>query len=319
MAKMDCGGVWAVFGVNKSARVISEILGDRLAFFIAYDKDKPIEYKLEKVYAFDDVKESLSDKKVLLGYYDPKVESELRKLLQNVPVKEIHQFGDIAHLDNYGEYDYSVILDIMWEHGLYSEFAYHLDRWKMYASSVFINPINELLHKYHMLEKKNLLDVACGYGLWSRYFSMKGFQVSAIDNVEKNLKILQAVNSKEKLNIFIQESDIRNMESITADSYGVSCCFSTIQVVPNWRKVIHEMLRITSGYIVLIIANLDNEYLKYQYKDVIYTQWDATKDNIIDAMQPKAELVDEIGICDREGATQNSPSVYILVFKKQWK
>lgn len=320
MAEMKRNDVWAVFGISKSARVISEILGDRMAFFIAYDEDKPIEYQPDKVYTFDDVKESLGDKRVLLGYYDPTIEKEMRKLLQNVPVKGIHQFGDIAHLDNYGGggYDYSVILDTMWEQGLYSEFAYHLDRWKMYGSSVFLNPINELLQKYHMLEKKTLLDVACGYGLWSRYFSMKGFQVNAIDNMERNLKVLQAVTVKEKLNICTQESDIRNMESISDGSYGVSCCFSTLQVVPNWRKVIWDMLRITEtgGYIVLIIGNFDNEYFKWQYKDVTYTQWDATKDNIIDAMQPKAELVDEIGICDRKGATPDSPSLYILVFKK---
>lgn len=318
MAEIDHNDVWVVFGINKSARVLSEILGDRLAFFIAYNEDKSIEYQPEKIYTLDDVKESLGDKKILLGYYDPKIENEMRKLLQNVSVKAIHQFGDITHLDHYGEYDYSVILDTIWEQGLYSEFAYHLDRWKMYGSSVFLNPINELLQKYHMLNKKTLLDVACGYGLWSRYFSIKGFQVSAIDNVKKNLEVLRAVNNKEKLNIYVQELDIRNMESISDASYGVSCCFCTVHVVPNWRQAIREMIRITGegGYIVLIIGNFDNEYFKRQYKDVIYTQWDATKDNIVDAMKPEAALVDEIGISDREGATQDSPSLYILVFQK---
>lgn len=243
MTKSNNHNTWVVFGINSSTKVISEILGNRMAFFISYNRDN--NKKTNNTYSLNEVKNLLSDKKILLGYYDPEIELEMRKLLKDINVKEIHSFCDIIWLDEYGEYDYTVILDTIWKQGLYSEFVYHLDKWRNNTRRRLINPINELLQKHHMAEKRRLIDVACGYGFWSRFFCMKGFQVGAIDNDINRIQILRTVNRNENLNMLIQESDIRNMEGIPDDSYGVSCCFSTLHVVPAWRKVIREILRVT--------------------------------------------------------------------------
>lgn len=317
MIMHDVSNIWVVFGINKSKEIISEILGNRIAFFISYDKDNPIYRNANNIYSLDEVKNSLADKKILLGYYDPEIEIDMRELLKDTDAKEIHSFCDIIRLDEYVAYDYTVILDTIWKHGLYKEFEFQLNSWRCFAKPFLISPIDDIFRKHHMVEKKRLIDVACGYGFWSRYFCKKGFQVGAIDNDISRLKVLETINSIEKLDILIQESDIRNMEGILDNSYGVSCCFNTIHVIPNWRKVMPEILRITEaeGYCVLVVTNLDNFRLKYKY--LVHIQWDATRDSIISELKPKARLIDETEVYSRAGDRHNLPSHYILIFQKE--
>lgn len=243
----------------------------------------------------------------------------MRGLLSEIETGPIFRFYELCHIVRCKEYDFSPILEEMWNKKLYSSFMYHIKVWVNYNTRVLINPINEICKKYLEDIGNQCLDVACGYGFWSLFFRNKGFNVWGIDNDPSCMKVYSCIAEKYS-GMRGMNADIRRMCSMPDESMDVLFCANTIHVIPDWRKVISEMVRITrqGGYSILNIADPKHLYMKRLYRDLAVMQWDATRENVITETSSKMELVESLGVYDMACIDwSRMPTHYILVFKKK--
>jgi ubiquinone/menaquinone biosynthesis C-methylase UbiE len=86
---------------------------------------------------------------------------------------------------------------------------------------------------------KQLLEVGCGTGHWSRYFSVKGFEVTGIDISEK---MIETAGKKNIPNCHFQVADGRSL-SFFDNSFDVAAAITTLEFSENSEKIISEMAR----------------------------------------------------------------------------
>ena len=255
---------WVIFGAGEAGIAAFVLLKDKISFFIDNDIEKQ-NYFIGgiPVISLEKAKNKLDGVTVILGTINPLTEEKMRGLLSNINIGSIFSFYELSHIVRCKEYDFSPILEKMWNDKQYSDFLYHIKVWMNYTSKVLLNPINEIYKKYLTGIGKQLLDVACGYGFWSLFFRSKGFEVWGTDNNSCRMKIYHDIG-EEYSAIRGIEADIREMSNISDESMDVSFCANTIHVVPGWRKVISEMIRIIrpEGYVILIIADPTHLYIK---------------------------------------------------------
>ena len=97
------------------------------------------------------------------------------------------------------------------------------------------------------------------------------------------------------------------------DVYDAVFCANTLHVIPDWKNVIAEMVRITKskGFLVFVATNPHSPRIQKDYAGGDILQHDCTLENI-EAMI-HGTLVEQVEI--RQGADE-IPSHYILVFQK---
>lgn len=310
---------WAVFGAGEAGISVFALLKEEISFFIDDDIEKNYFIGGLPVISLQKAKERLEGVPVILGTINPSTEEKMRSLLSNIKTGPIFSFHDLCHIINYEEYDFSLLLEKIWNEKQYSSFMYHIKRWMNYSSKVLIKPINEIYKKYLMGIGNQFADVACGYGFWSLFFQGKGFEVLGIDHDPCCMKVYRAIG-EEHSGMKGMDADIREMSDIPDNSMDVSFCANTIYVVPDWRKVISEMIRITrpGGYMILNIADPKHLYVKRLYRDLPVMQWDATKENVIAEASSKMELVESFGVYEMECIDWcRMPTHYLLVFEKK--
>jgi len=86
---------------------------------------------------------------------------------------------------------------------------------------------------------KQFLEIGCGTGHWSRYFSEKGFEVTGIDISEK---MVETANKKNIPNCHFQVADGQNL-SFFDNSFDVAAAITTLEFSENPEKIISEMAR----------------------------------------------------------------------------
>ena len=86
---------------------------------------------------------------------------------------------------------------------------------------------------------KQLLEIGCGTGHWSKYFSEKEFEVTGIDISEKMIK---TANKKNIPHCRFQVADGRSL-SFFDNSFDVAAAITTLEFSENAESIISEMAR----------------------------------------------------------------------------
>jgi SAM-dependent methyltransferase len=102
-------------------------------------------------------------------------------------------------------------------------------------------------------EGKKLLEVGCGTGHWSRFFSEYGFDVTGLDTSER---MINAALQKNIANVSFLKADARLLP-FANDSFDLTAAITTLEFVRDTDAVLREMIRCTrkSGRILLGVLN----------------------------------------------------------------
>jgi ubiquinone/menaquinone biosynthesis C-methylase UbiE len=143
----------------------------------------------------------------------------------------------------------------------------------------------------HLLQKsyydKNLLEIGCGTGHWSKYFSEKGFKVVGIDTSEEMINI---AGKKNIPNCCFQVADGQNLP-FADNSFDIAASITTLEFVENPGKLLSEMARCVKpkGRLLFGVLNSLSSYNRkrkkkkqslysyahlfslQQFKDILYT------------------------------------------------
>ncbi|MFA6424636.1 MAG: class I SAM-dependent methyltransferase [Phycisphaerae bacterium] len=99
-----------------------------------------------------------------------------------------------------------------------------------------------------------LLEIGCGTGHWSRYFSNKGFDVTGIDISAEMIKIAR---QKQIPNSRFEIADGRNLP-FEDESFDVAAAITVLEFASEPEKIISEMIRcIKKSNSILIIGVLN--------------------------------------------------------------
>ena len=99
-----------------------------------------------------------------------------------------------------------------------------------------------------------LLEVGCGTGHWSKYFSNKGFEVTGIDRSAEMIKI---AGQKHIPNSRFEIADGRNLP-FEDESFDVAAAITALEFTTEPEKIISEMVRcVKKSKGVLIIGVLN--------------------------------------------------------------
>jgi len=100
-----------------------------------------------------------------------------------------------------------------------------------------------------------LLEVGCGTGHWSKFFSSYGFEVTGVDVSEPMIKIAQ---SKNIANASFQIADGHSLP-FNDNSFDVTAAITTLEFVRDAELVLQEMARCTrkpSGQLLIGVLNI---------------------------------------------------------------
>ncbi|MFZ2147496.1 MAG: class I SAM-dependent methyltransferase [Sedimentisphaerales bacterium] len=100
---------------------------------------------------------------------------------------------------------------------------------------------------------KKLLDVGCGTGHWSRFFSEYGFEVTGLDISERMIGIAKSRNIS---NASFQVADGHSLP-FPDETFNATAAITTLEFVRDTDAVLQEMIRCTrkSGRILLGVLN----------------------------------------------------------------
>jgi len=133
-----------------------------------------------------------------------------------------------------------------------------------------IDIIEKNILKQHLikLKTKNIVEIGCGTGHWTKYLSELGFIIDASDVSSKMLN-----KAKEK-NIENAIFSIKNTEqlSYTNNSIENIIAVTSLEFVNDMQKAVNEIYRVLKPNAYFICAGLNlNSYLgKNKFKDDIY-------------------------------------------------
>ena len=90
-------------------------------------------------------------------------------------------------------------------------------------------------------EKKQitLLDIGCGGGLISEPLSQQGIKVTAIDPIEKNIKIAKTQQLKSKSKVNYKKSTLEELDN--KNKFDVITCLEVIEHVDNPEKFLDKL------------------------------------------------------------------------------
>ncbi len=101
---------------------------------------------------------------------------------------------------------------------------------------------------------KKLLEVGCGTGHWSRFFSGYGFEVTGVDVSERMINIARKKNTP---NVWFQVADGHSLP-FEDNSFDVTAAITTLEFVCDAEGVLREMVRCTrrpGGQLLIGVLN----------------------------------------------------------------
>lgn len=118
------------------------------------------------------------------------------------------------------------------------------------------------------LFKGHLLELGCGTGHWTRFFTDQGFLVTAIDNSEAMLAIAR---SKTIQNAFFLKADATSLPFSDAE-FSIIVSVTMLEFVENINKVMDEIDRVLKpgGTLVLGCLSILSELGKNKKNDPVF-------------------------------------------------
>jgi len=143
----------------------------------------------------------------------------------------------------------------------FSRIAEHYDDWYESALGSLYDRLEKKAVDRFLVERRykgKLLEVGCGTGHWSEYFSSKGFEVTGIDISADMIKVAQ------RKNIVNSRFEIADGENIpfAAQSFDIAAAITTLEFTLNPVKMLSEMARCVkkNGGIIVGVLNSLNSY-----------------------------------------------------------
>ena len=107
------------------------------------------------------------------------------------------------------------------------------------------------------VERKKVLDIACGEGYFSRFFATVGAKVTGID-ISSSL-VSEAIEEEKRhpLGVKYIEADAANLSMLKSDSFDLAFCFMALMDIENYEGAISEASRILkmNGRFVAVIEH----------------------------------------------------------------
>ena len=139
-----------------------------------------------------------------------------------------------------------------------SDFGKEIDR---IEKSIIRNYLNEIT-------VKSLVELGCGTGHWTEFFSDLGFSIKAIDISKEMLAFAMAKNIK---NADFQLGDMQNID-FPDESVENIIAITSIEFVVNREKVIREIYRVLKpgGYFICAGLNDYSPFWNDKKEDTVY-------------------------------------------------
>jgi len=122
--------------------------------------------------------------------------------------------------------------------------ANEYDQWYKSAKSRMYDRLEKKAVRRYLppsAKGKKLLEVGCGTGHWSRYFSEYGFEVTGVDISERMIDIAKSKNIP---NALFQVADSHSLP-FADETFDVTAAITTLEFVRDAEAVIREMIRCT--------------------------------------------------------------------------
>jgi ubiquinone/menaquinone biosynthesis C-methylase UbiE len=111
-----------------------------------------------------------------------------------------------------------------------------------------------------------VLDVGCGAGHFYPSLSKidKNISYHGVDVSEHYIKLARSLFAGEK-NFKIGKEDIFNL-SFNNKSYDIVVCYMVLPFIPDWRKAVKELVRVTKKHLFIRLLLSDFTYITQIYK-----------------------------------------------------
>jgi ubiquinone/menaquinone biosynthesis C-methylase UbiE len=120
-----------------------------------------------------------------------------------------------------------------------------------------------------------LLDLACGEGYFSRFFSMVGADVTGVDFSEKQIAAAEKEESKNPLGIRYFIADASKIDFLEPESFDIVICFMALMDIEDYENTIMHASRVlkTEGRFVFIFVHPCFGWSR-RHEGTTYCEWE---------------------------------------------
>lgn len=129
------------------------------------------------------------------------------------------------------------------------------------ANSIEFLTTTLYINKYLKIGMK-ILDIGAGTGAYSIYYAEKGYDVTAVEPVKRNIDIMKSKAASHKLNFDIEEGNALNMRNFADESFDAVLCLGPLYHLDNDKdrlKCIEETKRVCKKDGKIFYAYLSND------------------------------------------------------------
>lgn len=134
------------------------------------------------------------------------------------------------------------------------------DRLSTKATQVeFLTTIRQI--ERHLKPGMRILDLGAGAGEYSIYFAKQGFDVTAIELVDKNVNQIREKTNKE-MSIQVFQGNALNLSIIKDESFDLVLCFGPLyhlEKIEDRMKCISEVSRVCKNDGIMFFAFISND------------------------------------------------------------
>lgn len=104
---------------------------------------------------------------------------------------------------------------------------------------------------------KQVLDIGCGEGCFSRYFAEAGAQVTGIDLSEALIRAAREEEERRPLGVKYFAADAANLDMLDSEAFDVAYCHMALGDIPDYEGAISEVARLlkTAGRFVMVMEH----------------------------------------------------------------
>lgn len=129
------------------------------------------------------------------------------------------------------------------------------------ANSIEFLTTTFFIDKY-LKKGMKILDIGAGTGVYSIYYASKGYDVTAVEPVKKNVDVMKSKVALGKMNIDIQQGNALNMVNLPDESFDIVLCLGPLYHLKNDKdklKCIEETKRVCKKRGKILYAYLSND------------------------------------------------------------
>lgn len=114
----------------------------------------------------------------------------------------------------------------------------------------------------YLKEGMKILDIGAGTGAYSIYYANKGYDITAVEPVKRNVDVMKSKVIPGKMNIDIQQGNALNMENLDDESFDIVLCLGPLYHLDSDKdklKCIEETKRVCKKDGMIFYAYLSND------------------------------------------------------------